>query len=229
MEIYQDENLIVFEKPAGIAVLKEGNIKKSFADIITKSHNYLKKVERNGIVHRLDKETSGILLVAKSNESLLFFQKQFKTRDVEKEYFVLVLGKIAEEKGAIEALIGRSPADYRKQKAYSLFEPGKGNKREAITKYEVEERFDEYTFLKARPKTGRKHQIRCHFAHIGHPVAGDSLYGFKNQLNPRGLTRLFLHACRLEIKMPSGEIKEFKSELPEELKKIIQNLRKKNG
>lgn len=226
MEIYQDENLIVFEKPAGIAVLKEGNVKESFADVIIRKYSCLKKVDRCGIIHRLDKGTSGILLVAKSNKSLLFFQKQFKKRCIEKEYITLVCGR-TEKKGKIETLIGRSPSDYRKQKAYSFFERKK--EREALTEYEAIEWFKDYTLLKVKPKTGRKHQIRCHFAYLNHPVAGDGLYGFKNQPVPDGLTRLFLHAFSIKVRMPDKSIKRFTSDLPEDLEKVLENLRKKHG
>ncbi len=225
MKLYEDKNLIVFEKPSGIATLKEGNIKEAFEDIILESYSYLKKIERSGIVHRLDKETSGTLLVAKSSELLLFFQKQFKNREVEKEYIALVCGNVKENKGEINTLIGRSPSNYKKQKAYSLISFEKENKREAITKYKVLERFNSYTLLKVSPKTGRKHQIRCHFAYLGYPVVGDNLYGFKGQKNLVGLSRLFLHSSLIKIKMPSKKIVEFYSSLPKELEKVLENLR----
>ncbi|MDD2913459.1 MAG: pseudouridine synthase, partial [Candidatus Pacebacteria bacterium] len=108
IEIYQDKDVLVFEKPSGIPVLKEGNIKISFADIIVKKYDFLKEVERSGIVHRLDKDTSGVLLVGKSNKSLLFLQKQFKNRDVKKRYLALVWGNVKGEKGIIDAPLGRS-------------------------------------------------------------------------------------------------------------------------
>ena len=94
-----------------------------------------------------------------------------------------------------------------------------------MTEYKVLERFDNYTLVEAIPKTGRKHQIRTHFSYLGHPIAGDKLYGFKNQPTPEGLNRHFLHASQLRIKLPDGEIKEFKSELPEDLKNVITLLK----
>ncbi len=228
MEIYEDENLIAIEKPSGLATLNEGNIKESLEDLLIKRHPYLKKIERSGIVHRLDKGTSGIILCAKSNQSLLFFQKQFKTREIEKEYKCLCRGILPSEKGLIDYPIGRSKKDYRKQKVYSSFEE-KESARDALTEYIREEIFDNYTLLRVMPKTGRKHQIRCHLAHIGYPLAGDNLYSFKNQKDPDGLERIFLHSSSIKPKLPSGKKIEIKSDLPEDLKKVLEKLRKKYG
>ena len=222
MEIYQDENLIVVEKPSGISTLKEGNIKEAFEDILLEKYSFLKGIERSGIVHRLDKDTSGILLVAKNTKSLLFFQKQFKSRSIEKEYICLVSGNVKRDSGKIEAFIGRSKGNYKKQKAYSIFNKTE-SAREAITEYFVLERFENYTLLRVLPKTGRKHQIRCHLSYIGHSILGDKLYGFKNSLL-KGLDRLFLHASYIKVELPSKEIKEFNSKLPKELENLLNNL-----
>jgi len=201
--IYQDNDLLVIDKPAGI-----------------NSDDFEKRV------HRLDKDTSGILLVAKSSKALDFFQKQFKNRTVIKKYLALVCGNTISKAGKIETLIGRSLKDRKKQKVYLLNEPDAKRKglRKAITEYRVSERFKDYTLIEAEPKTGRKHQIRCHLAYLGYPIAGDKIYGFKNQPIPKGLKRQFLHASYLKIKMPDGKIKEFKSQLPEDLKKILCQL-----
>ena len=200
--LYEDEDLVVYDKPAGI-----------------NCDDFKKRV------HRLDKDTSGIFLVAKNDKSLEFLQKQFKERRVEKKYIALVTGNLKTERGKIETLIGRSPKDRRKQKVYLPGEPENKGKREAITEYEVLKKFKNYTLIEAIPKTGRKHQIRTHFAYLGHPVAGDKLYGFKNQPTPKGLKRQFLHANYLKIKLPNGEIKEFNSGLPEDLKSCQQSLK----
>lgn len=226
--IYEDKDLLVVDKPAGMPVFKEGNIlEKTLADYLIEKYPELEKNEapRHGIVHRLDKDTSGVLLVAKSPEALIFFQKQFKNRSIQKKYLALVVGKIKDEKGIIETLIGRSPKDPKKQKAFFVGEPGSFGKRQAITEYKAIKEFENYTLLEIIPKTGRKHQIRCHLSYIHHPIAGDKLYGFKNQPTPKGLSRHFLHASYLKIKLPSGQEKELKSELPEELNKIINNLK----
>jgi 23S rRNA pseudouridine1911/1915/1917 synthase len=226
--IYEDKDLLVVDKPAGMPVFKEGNISgETLADYLVAKYPELKKNEppRYGIAHRLDKDTSGLLLVAKSPEALIFFQKQFKNKTIQKRYLALVVGGIKDEKGVIETLIGRSPKDKKKQKAFFVGEPGSLGKRQAVTEYKVIENFEGYTLLEVTPKTGRKHQIRCHLAYIHHPIAGDKLYGFKRQPTPKGLNRQFLHASYLKIQLTSGQEKEFTSPLPEDLGKIIKNLK----
>jgi len=216
--IYEDEDLSVIDKPAGLVV---------------------DNIERR--VHRLDKDTSGILLVAKNDKALEFLQKQFKERKVKKKYLALVIGHLKTEEGVgdeakassspfaaarvIETLIGRSPGDRRKQKVYLPGEPNSQGKRQAVTEYKVLQRFENYTLIEVEPRTGRKHQIRTHLAYLGHPIAGDKLYGFKGQICPEGLKRHFLHASYLKIKLPDGETKEFKSELPDDLKLCLINLK----
>jgi len=201
--LYEDDDLLVIDKPAGIN-----------ADDIPKR------------VHRLDKDTSGILLVAKNNQALIFFQKQFKERKVVKKYLALLTGHLKENWGRIETLIGRSPQNRQKQKVYLPFEPGATGKRKAITEYRVLKRFDGLTLIEATPKTGRKHQIRCHLSYLGHPIVGDKMYGFKNQILPKGLKRHFLHATYLKIKLPDGKEMEFQSELPLDLIKVLEDLNK---
>ncbi len=195
--IYEDENVLVIDKPAGI-----------------NSDDFERRA------HRLDKDTSGILLIAKNNETLDFLQKQFKAGKVVKKYLALVVGRIKVEEEKIETLIGRSPKDRKKQKVYLPQEPEakKEGLRKAITKYKVLKRLDNYTFIEVEPQSGRKHQIRVHLAFLGHPIAGDKIYGFKNQPLPDGLKRQFLHANYLKIELPTGKVKEFRSKLPENLK-----------
>ena len=193
--IYEDEDVKVLDKPAGV-----------IAD------------EIENRAHRLDKDTSGILLVAKNDKALNFLQEQFKNRKVEKKYIALVTGNLKEMEGKIETLLGRSPGDRRKQKVYLPNDPKAEGKREAKTRYKVLQRFENYDLIEVEPKTGRKHQIRAHLAYLGHPIAGDKIYGFKNQPKPKGLKRQFLHATYLKIKLPNNQIKEFRSELPDDLK-----------
>jgi len=238
--IYEDNDILVVDKPAGIVVFPENESLKSgektLIDELIEKYPELKnagEAPRYGIAHRLDKDTSGVLLVAKSAEALIFLQKQFINRGVEKKYVCLVEGVITEEKGEIKTLIARAKRDPRKQKAYPLGEAMPG-KREAITEYKVLERFKYYTLLEVEIKTGRRHQIRCHFSYLQHPVAGDKLYGFKNSKSPKGLTRQFLHAQKIKIQLPfdtaqgrpGGETKEFISNLPEDLKTILNKLEK---
>ncbi|OQX00898.1 hypothetical protein BWK69_00505 [Candidatus Parcubacteria bacterium A4] len=242
--IYEDENLLAVDKPAGIIVFFESSDlpaenlaktkdlekeDKSLMDIVLKERPEIKNVgspARYGAIHRLDKDTSGIILIAKNNNSLIFFQKQFQERKVEKKYIALATGVMKDDEGKIETLIGRSPKNRLKQKTYSLFSPEAKGKRIAITEYKVLENFKDYALMEVVIRTGRKHQIRTHLAHIHHPIAGDKLYGFKNQPCPKELKRQFLHAEYLKITMPDGKTREFKSELPEELRNILKNLKK---
>lgn len=200
--IYEDDDVLVVDKPTGVNC---------------------DDFERR--VHRLDKDTSGILLIAKNDRSLEFFQKQFKKREVKKKYLALVVGNLKNKEGEIKTLLGRSPKDKRKQKVYLAQEPRAAGKREAETRYRVLQRFKNYDLIEVEAKTGRKHQIRCHFSYLGHPVAGDKMYGFKNQACPEGLNRQFLHSSYIKIKMPDGEYKEFKSILPKDLELCLQKLR----
>ncbi len=199
--IYEDEDVLAIDKPAGV-----------------NSDDFEKRV------HRLDKDTSGVLLIAKNDKTLEFLQKQFKERKVVKKYLALVVGSLKNEEGEIETLLGRAKSDKRKQKAYLSREPGSEGKRLAITKYKVLQRFENYDLIELEPKTGRKHQIRAHLVYLNHPLAGDKLYGFKNQPAPKGLTRQFLHASYLRINLPNGKIMEFSSELPEELNNVLKNI-----
>jgi 23S rRNA pseudouridine1911/1915/1917 synthase len=229
--IYQDKDLLVIDKPAGLVVFPEGQTRPgghpgTLIDYLIAGKPELKlagEAPRYGIVHRLDKDTSGVLLVAKTTEALKFLQNQFINRGVEKKYICLVEGAVKEDRGEIKTLIARAKNDPRKQRVYSAANAPK-SAREAITDYKVLERYKDYTLLEVEIKTGRRHQIRCHFSYLKHPIAGDKLYAFKNSKIPDGLTRQFLHSAYLKIQLPSGDTKEFLSELPEELKQIIDNL-----
>ncbi|MBU1015078.1 RluA family pseudouridine synthase [Patescibacteria group bacterium] len=224
----EDATLLVVDKQAGMTVWPEGvRPGKTLADELLVAYPKLKALgeeRRYGIVHRLDKDTSGILLVSKTKKAFDFLQKQFQERNVEKKYLCLVEGEVKKEKGKIETPLGRSPNDRRKQKAYSTEERGEAGVREAVTEYRVIKRFKDYTLLEAAPRTGRKHQLRAHFASLGHPIAGDKLYGFKNQQIPEGLQRQFLHASFLEVPAPDGTRRGFTSELPKDLKNILTHL-----
>ncbi len=231
--IYENDNFLVINKPAGIIVYPEEPLKEeTLIDYLLKSFSDLENVgkkPRYGIVHRLDKDTSGILLIAKNNKTLEFLQKQFKKREVKKKYLALVVGNLKNNSGEIKTLIGRSLKDGKKQKVYLPYEPKTEGKREASTEYKVIKRFldknrENYTLLEITPKTGRKHQIRTHLAYIGYPITGDKLYGFKNQSCPKEINRHFLHASYIKIKLSNGKEKEFKSELPRNLKKVLENL-----
>jgi 23S rRNA pseudouridine1911/1915/1917 synthase len=228
--LYEDDDLLIIDKPAGITVFPEKlTTEKTLIDHLLENFPNLKNIgkpPRYGIIHRLDKDTSGILLIAKNDKALEFFQKQFKERKVIKKYLALVVGNIKENQGRIETLIGRSPKNRKKQRVYLPFEPLAKEKklREAITEYKVLERFKDCTLVEAIPKTGRKHQLRVHFSSLGHPIVGDEIYGFKNQPSPKDLSRLFLHSHYLKIKLPKGGHLEIKSTLPKDLKKVLEKL-----
>lgn len=232
--IYEDNDLLVINKPAGIVVFPEDKITgKTLIENLIRRFPNLKKVgkcPRYGAVHRLDKETSGIFLVAKNNKTLELLQQQFQSREAIKKYLALVVGNLREEQGVIETLIGRSPKDGRKQKVYLPYEPASAGKRPALTEYKVLKRLKDYSLLEIYPKTGRKHQIRTHLSYLGHPIAGDKMYGFKNQICPKDLKRHFLHASYLKIQLKSGgkptvPTQEFNSELPKSLKTVLNHLK----
>lgn len=202
--IYQDNDLLVIDKPAG-----------------KNSDDFEKRI------HRLDKDTSGILLIAKNEKALNFFQEQFKERKVKKIYLALVVGNPKIRQGKIETLIGRSLGQRIKQKTYFPHEPGLQKRRLSVTHYKVLKDFKNYSLVQAEPKTGRKHQVRVHLTYLGYPIAGDKTYRFKNQLTPKNLERQFLHASYLKIKLLNNKEKEFKSNLPDNLKKILLELKSK--
>jgi 23S rRNA pseudouridine1911/1915/1917 synthase len=227
--IYEDNDLLVVDKPAGLVVFPEGQTKdNTLIDYLVEKYPKLKlagEAPRYGIVHRLDKDTSGVLLVAKTQEALIFLQKKFINRDIEKKYIALVCGEIKDDFGEIKTLIGRAKNDPRKQKVFLQSEVGSEGKREAITHYKVIKKYQGYTLLDVKIDTGRRHQIRCHFTYIHHPIAGDKLYKYRDNKSPENLQRQFLHASYIKVELPNGEIKEFKSELPEELSNILNNLK----
>ena len=231
--IYQDKNLLVLDKPAPLTVLiQENKAKGTLKHLILKKFLYLKNVERNGVVHRLDKETSGIILIAKNQKTFNFLQEKFRKKSVVKKYFALVAGKTKMKQGVIETFINRDPKNRKKQKAFEILSPHalKKGKRRAQTFYKVSGLFSDndknfYTLLEVIPKTGRKHQIRVHLSFLGYPIIGDKVYGFKNAKQLNGLKRQFLHANYLKIKIPEIGIKEFRSEMPKDLKNALINLK----
>jgi 23S rRNA pseudouridine1911/1915/1917 synthase len=175
--------------------------------------------ERPGVVHRLDKETSGLILMAKNDRAHRWLQDQFRLRKVVKQYLALVDGQPPTPSGKIDAPIGRDPSHRKKM---AVLPVGKG--REAITEYSSKEVFTHHTLIEAHPLTGRTHQIRLHLSMIGCPIVGDSIYGRKKASLP--IDRHFLHAYRLCICLP-GEEKDriFEAPLPQDLQQILSDLR----
>lgn len=228
--IFEDRDIIVLDKPAGISVHPSLTEKKdtivSFLLAYCENLSGIGGVLRPGIVHRLDKDTSGLLVVAKNDLAHRTLSAQFSARTVEKEYIALVKGVLPSKRGRIEAPIGRNKHD-RKKMAVT---PRHGS-REAFTEYEVIKNFGSVACLiRVFPKTGRTHQIRVHFASIHYPVIGDSLYGDK-KLNKKfaeefGLHRQFLHAAKLTFIHPRMKKKMcFTSKLPKDLEPVLKILK----
>ena len=176
--------------------------------------------KRPGVVHRLDKNTSGLILLAKNDTAHRWLQNQFRARQVEKTYLALVDGAPPTSRGRVEAAIGR---DTKQRKTMTVLPPGKG--RQATTEYFAQETFPEHTLLEVHPITGRTHQIRVHLSFLGCPVAGDTVYGRRQPSLP--LHRHFLHAARLVIRLPGeAEPQTFEAALPEELARVLEQLRR---
>jgi 23S rRNA pseudouridine1911/1915/1917 synthase len=207
--IYQDNDIIVIDKPAGLLVhpsTSSGQVQTLI--------DYFPKAK---LVHRLDKDTSGLILLAKNEKTYNWLKSQFKNRKINKKYLALVHGKLKDKKGIIAKSISKSKKG--KQTIASI-----GKKREAITRYKVIKEFDNYSLLEVVPETGRTHQIRVHLASIGHPIANDEKYKFKRQDFPEYLKRQFLHASFLQLSLPNGKIMKLQSDLPNDLKIVLENL-----
>ena len=215
--VYQDADLVVVDKPAGLTVHPApGHPSYTLVNALLALCPDLKGIGgelRPGIVHRLDKDTSGLMVVAKSAVAHNVLSRQWKLREVRKGYLALARGRVEPWEGVIQAPIGRNPRNRKKMAVVP-------NGREAETGYTVLRYFKGYTLLEVFPRTGRTHQIRVHLAHIGHPMAGDRLYGGSELLE-----RQFLHAHLLGFHHPStGQWMEFASPLPPELQAVVDRL-----
>lgn len=215
--IYEDSDLLVIDKPSGMVVHPgAGNRSGTLVNALLGRGSDLSTeggTERPGIVHRLDKETSGVLLVAKNNRSHRALQRQFESRSLSKTYIALVKGRVEFEEGRIDKAIGKHKK-LRQKRAVSNLDTA----RDAETRYKVLKRFRYATLLEVKILTGRTHQIRVHMQHLGYPVAGDALYGTKQPGE-----RLGLHAAKIEFAHPTaGNIISFESEWPADLKAMIK-------
>lgn len=236
--IYEDENLIVLDKPSGLLVHHGGRDNEhTLTDWLLEKYPEMRgvgepliirngkeeiQIDRPGIVHRLDKDTSGIMVVAKNQTTHAFLKEQFQNRTTQKTYLALVWGNIKEDEGVIDAPIGKSKKDFRQWQAG---EGSRGLKREAQTYFKVLNRLQEngeyFCLCEVKPKTGRTHQIRVHMKYIHHPLVCDTLYA-GNRPQALGCTRLALHAWKLEIEIPGQGIREFATELPEIFKRVAK-------
>ena len=236
--LYEDDNFLAIDKPAGISVhpaLKEddpsGRTKEyTVTDWVLENYPDMKgvgeplgEIERPGVVHRLDRDTSGVLILTKNQESHQFLKKQFQDRLVKKVYHTIVTGFVKNDRGTIDKAIGRSPRDFRRRLAGR---GARGELREALTEYRVLKRFRvgdpliKYSYLEIRPKTGRTHQIRVHMKYLNHPVVCDALY---NPTGPRpeGVESMALHAKSIQWTLPSGEAVKVESPLPASFEALL--------
>jgi len=236
--LFEDADLLIIDKPAGMVVHPAPG--HDHGTLVNAVLHHCPEIEgvggerRPGIVHRLDKETSGLLVVAKNDRAHRHLQAQFKNRTVYKEYLTLLDGRIEPAQGRIIAPIGRHPVE-RKRQAVLPADPrtGESQGREAITDYRVQAYYSytargstavaHFSFVNVVLHTGRTHQIRVHFAWRKNPVVGDTLYGYRKQRLP--IERQFLHAHRLRLQLPSsGEVREFVAPLPADLQAVLASL-----
>jgi len=221
--IFENDDLIVVNKPAGMVVHPAaGHSSGTLVNAVLGYDPDLEGIggeERPGVVHRLDKATSGLILLAKNERAHRWLQDQFRLRKVEKTYLALVDGKPPTPSGRVEAYIGRDP---KQRKKMAVVSENRG--RESVSEYTTVEEFQKHTLLEFHPHTGRTHQIRLHCAFLKCPIVGDEVYGRKNSTIEIG--RHFLHAHRLEIVLPNEkEPRHFEAPLPEELERVLNNLR----
>jgi 23S rRNA pseudouridine1911/1915/1917 synthase len=220
---YQDKDLAVVEKPAGMVTHPSyGHWEETLVNALLfhlKDLSAIGGILRPGIIHRLDKDTSGLLIVAKNDNSHLKLSRELKERSIKRRYMALVHGHLKENKGKIEMPISRS---FRNRKKMAIDAAGKV----AITEFKVEESYNAFDLLEVSLMTGRTHQIRVHMAAIGHPVVGDDVFGSKNERSRFPLNRYFLHAFELEFIHPvTGKEMYFLSPLPIELKEYLDSLK----
>ncbi len=231
--LYEDESVLVLNKPAGLVVHADGKTEeRTLVDWVLSRYPDLKGVgeplaledgqtiDRSGIVHRLDRETSGAIVIAKTSESHAFLKRQFKEREVRKVYRLFVWDEMKRERGIINRPIGKSPVDFRQ---WSSGRGARGELREAITWFRVLARKNGFSYVEAQPRTGRTHQIRVHFKAINHPVVSDMLYSPKRGRG-LGFERTALHARAVTFKLKGGKEITVNAPYPEDFVRALQEL-----
>lgn len=235
--VYEDKDVVVVNKQAGISVHPSINEpSETLVNALIARYPEIENVGgsplssamdgqaiqlRPGIVHRLDKDTSGLLVVAKNQKAFDFLKKEWQSGQVEKKYLALVWGH-PKEKGEIISKLARSPKDFRKRIVLKSYENDIKGKL-AVTEYKVIKEYKDYSLVEVYPKTGRMHQIRVQMASIGHPVVGDKIYG-KRKEAPEGLNRQFLHSHYLKFSLPDGKSLALEIDLSKDLEHILHNL-----
>lgn len=231
--LYEDEDILAINKPAGLIVHLDGkNTERTLCDWLVENYPDIKNVgeplvlangeeiPRPGIVHRLDRQTSGVMVVAKTSRAFEFLKQQFQDRNTQKEYRAIVYGAPSEDFGTINAPLGRSKGDFRQ---YTTPAKARGELREAITHFEVFYRGETASFVKAVPKTGRTHQIRAHMVHIGHPVVCDRVYALKRPCL-FNLNRTALHAYNLQFDNLEGKRISVRAPIPEDMMNALKEM-----
>ena len=227
--VYEDEDLIVVDKPAGMVVHPApGNYSGTLVNALLyhcgDQLSSINGVIRPGIVHRIDKDTSGLLMAAKNDRAHLGLARQLEEHSINRRYRAIVYNNIKEDEGTVDEPIGRDPRNRLRNAVIKDGMPGFESARNAVTHYKVLERFGKFTLVEAKLETGRAHQIRVHMAYIKHPLLGDELYGPAK--NKEGAKRQMLHAGVLGFVHPvKGEYMEFESPLPEDFQKVLSKLR----
>lgn len=224
--LFENDHVLVIDKPSGLTVHSGAGVRgPTLVDWLRKRYPDITHVgddpaQRPGIVHRLDREVSGVMVVAKTQEAFQHLKQQFQERTVEKEYLALVHGIPAQNRGTIDFPIARSRRLHGRMAARTADEEG----REAVTHYTVERRIRNTALLRIRIETGRTHQIRVHLKAIGHPIVGDDVYTTKPARRTKhALSRPFLHAARLQFVDLDGTVRDIASPLPEELRRFLQS------
>ncbi len=225
--LYEDSDLIVVNKPKGMVVHPApghytGTLVNALMYHCRDSLSGINGELRPGIVHRIDRDTTGSLVIAKNDKAHVSLAQQLKDHTITRRYRAIVHGNLPQDDGTVDAPIGRHPQDRKKM---AVLREGQGTSREAVTHYHVLERFGQYTYIECRLETGRTHQIRVHMAYIGHPVLGDIIYGPKKP--PYALEGQTLHAMVLGFIHPStGQYMEFSAPLPEYFERMLAMLRR---
>lgn len=241
--IYENNDVVVINKPAGISVHGDGKSdQKTLVDMILEEFpdmkevgepmeiehkGEIKKVYRPGIVHRLDKDTSGVMIIARTQDSFLFLKKQFQERETKKIYRTFVYGNIKDDTGSIDAPIGRSPSDIR---AWSAGRGKRGTVRDALTLWKVisrgtdRETGERVTYLELSPKTGRTHQLRVHMKYNNTPIIADPLYA-PNRPHILGFSRLALHAYELTVTLKDGNQETFTAPFPKDFENAVSMIK----
>lgn len=233
--VFESPDFIVINKPAGLLThpVNEKDASPSVVSWLIEKYPEIKgvgedlpagrQVLRPGIVHRLDKETSGLMIIARTQEAFIYFKKQFQEHRIKKTYLALVYGILKNKEGTIDSPLGKIGA----KQTTRIHGTRDLKERSAVTDYKVLKEYGDYSLLEVSPQTGRTHQIRVHLKSIGHPIVGDLLYGSpRGRAAARGI-RLFLHAQKLAFTSPTGQAFAFEADLPPELETYLAGLDKK--